>query len=44
MPEILRLLKDQFETPIGEMVIVVDHDGNLRAVDWATMRTACFIF
>jgi len=35
MPEILRLLKDQFETPIGEMVIAVDHDGNLRAVDWA---------
>ncbi|MGA7245806.1 MAG: methylated-DNA--[protein]-cysteine S-methyltransferase [Terracidiphilus sp.] len=35
MPEILRLLKDQFETPIGEMVIVVDHDGILRAVDWA---------
>jgi len=35
MPEILRLLKDQFNTPIGEMVIVVDHDGNLRAVDWA---------
>jgi methylated-DNA-[protein]-cysteine S-methyltransferase len=35
MPEILRLLKDQFKTPIGEMVIAVDHDGNLRAVDWA---------
>jgi methylated-DNA-[protein]-cysteine S-methyltransferase len=35
MPEILSLLKDQFETPIGEMVIAVDHDGNLRAVDWA---------
>jgi hypothetical protein len=35
MPEILRLLKDQFETPIGEMVIAVDNDGNLRAVDRA---------
>jgi methylated-DNA-[protein]-cysteine S-methyltransferase len=35
MPEILRLLKDQFETPIGEMVIAADHNGNLRAVDWA---------
>jgi methylated-DNA-[protein]-cysteine S-methyltransferase len=34
MPEILRLLKDQFETPIGEMVIVADRDGNLRAADW----------
>jgi methylated-DNA-[protein]-cysteine S-methyltransferase len=35
MPEILRLLKDQFKTPIGEMVIVVDHNGNLRVADWA---------
>jgi methylated-DNA-[protein]-cysteine S-methyltransferase len=34
MPEVLRLMKDQFETPIGEMVIVVDGDGNLRASDW----------
>jgi methylated-DNA-[protein]-cysteine S-methyltransferase len=34
MPEILRLLKDQFKTPIGEMVIVADHDGNLCVVDW----------
>jgi methylated-DNA-[protein]-cysteine S-methyltransferase len=34
MPEILRLLKDQFKTPIGEMVIGMDQDGNLRAVDW----------
>jgi len=34
MPEILKLLKDQFETPIGEIVIVADQDGNLRAVDW----------
>jgi len=35
MPEILRLLKDQFKAPIGEMLIAVDHDGNLRVVDWA---------
>jgi methylated-DNA-[protein]-cysteine S-methyltransferase len=35
MPEILRLMKDRFETPIGEMVIVVDCEGNLRAADWA---------
>jgi len=35
MSEILKLQKDQFETPIGKMVIAVDHDGNLRAVDWA---------
>ena len=34
MPEILRLRIDQFETPIGELMIAADHDGNLRAVDW----------
>lgn len=34
MSEVVTLLKDQFETPIGEMVIVADHEGNLRAVDW----------
>ena len=34
MPEILRLLTDQFETPLGEMMIAADHDGNLRAVEW----------
>jgi methylated-DNA-[protein]-cysteine S-methyltransferase len=30
----LRLLIDRIETPIGEMVIVADRDGNLRAIDW----------
>src|SRR4051812_32313744 len=30
----LRLVIDRFNTPIGEMVIVADHHGNLRAVDW----------
>lgn len=30
----LRLILDRVATPIGEMVIVADHDGNLRAVDW----------
>ena len=34
MPEILKLLTDHFETPIGEMMIAADHDGNLRAVEW----------
>jgi methylated-DNA-[protein]-cysteine S-methyltransferase len=34
MPEPLSLLIDRFDTPIGEMVIVADHDGNLRAVEW----------
>jgi methylated-DNA-[protein]-cysteine S-methyltransferase len=34
MSEPLQLIIDRIDTPIGEMVIVADHDGNLRAVDW----------
>jgi methylated-DNA-[protein]-cysteine S-methyltransferase len=34
MSEPLRFMIDRFQTPIGEMVIAADHDGNLRAVDW----------
>jgi methylated-DNA-[protein]-cysteine S-methyltransferase len=34
MPEVLKLLTDQFETPIGQMMIAADDDGNLRAVEW----------
>jgi methylated-DNA-[protein]-cysteine S-methyltransferase len=34
MNDILELLIDRIDTPIGEMVIIADHDGNLRAVDW----------
>ena len=34
MSETLHLLIDRIDTPIGEMVIIADHDGNLRAVDW----------
>ena len=30
----LQLLMDRIGTPIGEMVIVADHDGNLRATFW----------
>ena len=30
----LALLVDRIKTPIGEMVIVSDHDGNLRATSW----------
>jgi methylated-DNA-[protein]-cysteine S-methyltransferase len=35
MSEPLRLMIDRIQTPIGEMVVLADHDGNLRAVDWA---------
>jgi len=35
MSEPLQLIIDRINTPIGEMVIVADHEGSLRAVDWA---------
>lgn len=35
MREVLQLSIDRMETPIGELLIVADYDGNLRAVDWA---------
>ncbi|MCP3139809.1 methylated-DNA--[protein]-cysteine S-methyltransferase [Pyxidicoccus xibeiensis] len=34
MAEPLRLLIDRTDTPIGELVIVADREGRLRAVDW----------
>lgn len=35
MAEVLQLQIDRLNTPIGEMSIVVDHGGNLRATDWS---------
>jgi methylated-DNA-[protein]-cysteine S-methyltransferase len=35
MDKVLELLVDRVDTPIGEMLVVLDHDGNLRAADWA---------
>ncbi|MGH9595277.1 MAG: methylated-DNA--[protein]-cysteine S-methyltransferase [Edaphobacter sp.] len=35
MSEPLQLIIDRMNTPIGEMMIVADHEGNLRTVDWA---------
>jgi methylated-DNA-[protein]-cysteine S-methyltransferase len=35
MGEVLQLLIDRVDTPIGEMLVVADHHGNLRAVDWS---------
>lgn len=37
--EILPLLIDRFETPIGEMLIVADREGNLRAAGWTNHET-----
>jgi methylated-DNA-[protein]-cysteine S-methyltransferase len=34
LSETLLLIIDRVETPIGEMIIVADQDGYLRAVDW----------
>jgi len=34
MPEPLCLLLNRLPTPIGEMLILTDADGNLRVVDW----------
>lgn len=39
MADILHLLIDRIETPIGEMLIVADRDGHLRAVDWTDHQT-----
>jgi methylated-DNA-[protein]-cysteine S-methyltransferase len=34
MSEVLQLLMDRMDTPIGELLLVADRDGNLRAIDW----------
>ncbi len=34
LPDTLRFLIDRLDTPIGEMVIVADAAGRLRALDW----------
>jgi len=34
MPEILHLLSDRIDTPIGTLILVADHEGNLRVTDW----------
>jgi methylated-DNA-[protein]-cysteine S-methyltransferase len=39
MSEILKLLIDRLETPIGEMLIVADREGNLRAAGWTNYET-----
>jgi methylated-DNA-[protein]-cysteine S-methyltransferase len=34
MGEPLAFLMDRLQTPIGELLIVADHAGNLRTIDW----------
>lgn len=35
MNDVLQLLMDRISTPIGEMLVVSDYDGNLRVIHWA---------
>jgi methylated-DNA-[protein]-cysteine S-methyltransferase len=35
MPDVLKLFIDRIDTPIGELLLVADDAGKLRAVDWA---------
>lgn len=39
MSEFLHLWMDRIDTPIGELFIVADHDGNLRATSWTEHET-----
>src|SRR5258708_5814452 len=39
MSETLSLLIDRVDTPIGEISIIADREGNLRVVDWADHET-----
>jgi len=34
MPNKLRLLTEKLATPIGELVVIYDEQGRLRATDW----------
>jgi len=40
MSETLSLLIDRTDTPIGELLIVADREGNLRASHWADHETS----
>jgi methylated-DNA-[protein]-cysteine S-methyltransferase len=35
MDKILQLLMDRIDTPLGELLIAADQDGNLRATSWS---------
>ena len=39
MKKVQQLLIDRIDTAIGEMILVADHNGNLRAIDWADHET-----
>jgi methylated-DNA-[protein]-cysteine S-methyltransferase len=35
MSDILQLFIERIDTPIGELLLVADNNGNLRAIDWS---------
>ena len=39
MSDVLELLIDRIDTPIGELIIVADNDENLRVIDWTDHET-----
>jgi methylated-DNA-[protein]-cysteine S-methyltransferase len=39
MDKVLQLLMDRIDTPLGELFIVADQDGNLRSTAWADYET-----
>ena len=39
MGKVLQLLMDRIDTPLGELLIVADEDGNLRSTVWADYET-----
>ena len=39
MGKVLQLLIDRIDTPLGELLIVADEDGNLRSTVWADYET-----
>ena len=41
---VLELLIDRIDTPIGEMILIADRDGNLRATDWTDHEPRMYNF
>jgi methylated-DNA-[protein]-cysteine S-methyltransferase len=39
MNKVLPLLMDRLDTPLGELFLVADEDGNLRATSWSDYET-----
>lgn len=44
MPDLLNLLIDRIDTPIGELLLVADEAGQLRAIDWTDYESRMLRF